>query len=252
MTGLIIGLVLLAGIGCAGAYFYYKVKHKVERFSMEAFGTRDLVQGLSAQADELATTPKSVSGMTRLMEPQIQHDFPEFNWLQFKNKAENMLVSAFAAIEEKNPALVKDASEEVKKQIENQIRANESEGIREIYDRVHVHQTEIANYTKSQGTCVIKLQSALEYVHYKEKDGNLIEGNKERLQQTKYNTELLYIQDETLAKIDNAVGTTCPHCGAPITNLGAKYCEYCGQGVVELNLKVWSLHKFYEVDYHKV
>ena len=53
-------------------------------------------------------------------------------------------------------------------------------------------------------------------------------GDENRLEQTKYNVEVMYIQDEKIAKIDNAVGTTCPHCGAPVTNLGAMYCEYCG------------------------
>ena len=46
------------------------------------------------------------------------------------------------------------------------------------------------------------------------------------------------------------VGTTCPNCGAPITNLGAAYCEYCGSAVTLLNLKVWTLHSFDETDYH--
>ena len=39
----------------------------------------------------------------------------------------------------------------------------------------------------------------------------------------------------------------CPNCGAPIKNLGAMYCEYCGLAVTPINLKVWTLHKFYEV-----
>ena len=37
-----------------------------------------------------AEMPKSVSAMTRLMEPQIMRDFPEFSWEEFKQKAENM------------------------------------------------------------------------------------------------------------------------------------------------------------------
>ena len=59
-----------------------------------------------------------------------------------------------------------------------------------------------------------------------------------------------YVQKEKLAGMDNAVGTTCPNCGAPITNLGAAYCEYCGSAVTLLNLKVWTLHSFDETDYH--
>ena len=92
----------------------------------------------------------------------------------------------------------------------------------------------------------------MEYFHYKEKEGRVTDGDKERKQQTKYNIEVMYIQNEKLAKLDNAVGTTCPNCGAPIVKLGALYCEYCGTAVTPINLKVWTLHRYYEVDYHHV
>ena len=31
-----------------------------------------------------------------------------------------------------------------------------------------------------------------------------------------------------------------------ITNLGAKFCEYCGAGVVELNVHAWSFENIEE------
>ncbi|MGN0352307.1 MAG: TIM44-like domain-containing protein [Roseburia sp.] len=252
MTGLIFGLVVVAGIGILGYVVYYQIKRKIERLSVSMFGTKNFINGYEKQMEELSTTPKSVTGMTRLMEPQIQRDFPDFNWLQFRDKAENMLISALQAIEERNPLLVTEASEEVKNQITNRIHLNETEGITEVFDRIKIHQTEIANYEKKQGKCVIKLQSAVEYIHYKKKDGQMIEGSEDRLEQTRYNVELLYVQNTAIAGMANAVGTTCPNCGAPITNLGAKFCEYCGSAVEEINIKVWSLHSFYEVDYHRM
>lgn len=246
---LVIIIVVLAGLIGAG---YYAVKRKVEDFSQAVFGTKSLTEGWNKQADELAATPKSVSGMTRIFEPQIQRDFPDFNFVQFKNKAENMLVSALRAIDEGDSSLLKESTEELKKQVENTIEMNRSEDVREVYEQIHIHRTEIANYEKKQGKCIVTFQSAVEHFHYKKKDGKLISGDENRLEQTKYNIEVMYIQDEKLAKIDNAVGTTCPHCGAPVTNLGAMYCEYCGLAITPINLKVWTLHRFYEVDYHHV
>ena len=32
----------------------------------------------------------------------------------------------------------------------------------------------------------------------------------------------------------------CPNCGAPLSRLGAKVCEYCGTPVIEINIKEWS------------
>ena len=96
------------------------------------------------------------------------------------------------------------------------------------------------------------LQSAVEHIHYKEKDGKLISGKKDLLEQTKYNMELMYIQDESKVSADKGVGLTCPHCGAPVTSLGAKFCEFCGSEVIPINMQVWSLQHFYEVTYQKV
>ena len=225
-------IVILAVLAGGGYYAYRKIKRKVEDVSQALFGTDSLVEGWNKQADELAATPKSVSGMTRIFEPQIQRDFPDFNLVQFKNKAENMLVSALQAIDSGNVSLIRDASEELKAQVENRIEMNRSEGIREVYEKIRIHRTEISNYEKKQG--------------------KVVSGDENRLEQTKYNVEVMYIQDEKIAKIDNAVGTTCPHCGAPVTNLGAMYCEYCGLAITPINLKVWTLHRFYEVDYNHV
>lgn len=213
---------------------------------------RLLLREAERQADVLAETPKSVSGMTRIFAPQIERDFPEFSLEQFKNKVENLLVAALAAVTEGDVAMLQDVSEELRRQVENQIADNRRGKIRETYAQVRIHQTEVADYRKKNGTCVITFQSAVEHYHYKEKDGKLIWGEKERKQQTKYNTELLYIQDERLVDGGDAVGTTCPNCGAPIRQLGMMRCEYCGLAVTPVNLKVWKLHRFYEVDYHHV
>ena len=60
--------------------------------------------------------------------------------------------------------------------------------------------------------------------------------------QSKYQMELIYIQDRDLIKEqgDSALGITCPNCAAPISNLGAKHCVYCGSPVVEFNIHAWS------------
>lgn len=248
---LLILLLAISAIGIGILTVYRNVTRKLQSFSKSLFGTTDFVKGFSQQADVLAETPKSVSSMTRLMEPQIMRDFPEFSWEEFKHKAENMLTSAFIAISTNNPGRLVDASDDIKKQVTNIIESNCDNGIGETYSDIQIHQTEIANYSKANGKCVITIQSAVGYLHYKMQDGNVIAGDKNRKTQTKYNTELVYIQDSEIANFDNAVGTVCPNCGAPVKLLGAKFCEYCGTGITPLNIKVWSLHKFYEVDYNR-
>lgn len=249
-------IVFVVCISCGAGYAAYRiVREKLRRLSRMAFGTDSITEGLEQQAKELAVTPKSVSAMTRIFLPQIQRDFPDFHIEQFKDKVENALMLALQAISAADAGIferqIKDGvSEEFLAQIKNRIRENETEAVTEHYEQIQIHQTEIANYEKKQGTCVITFQSAVGYLHYCEKAGKVLSGSKELTEQTRYNVQLMYIQNEKLAGMDNAVGTTCPNCGAPITNLGAAYCKYCGSAVTLLNLKVWTLHSFDETDYH--
>lgn len=249
--GLIVLAVVILGVAGAAGYGIHVARNKVRALSRAMFGTSDLVQGIRNQADVLAETPKSVSGMTSLMEPQIRRDFPDFHWDEFRHKAENMLTSALTAISSANLArLTPDASEDVHNQIEAKINDNQEAGIREYYGNIQIHRTEISNYRKEGGKCIITIQSAVGYDFYREQNGRLIAGSRERKTQTKYNIELIYIQDAAVAGLDNAIGTICPHCGAPVKTTGSMYCEFCGSGIVPVNIKVWSLHKFYEVDYN--
>lgn len=224
------------------------VRSRLKRFSREVFGTDSIAEGLKKIDDTVAETPKSVSSMTRLMEPQIVRDFPDFVWEEFRHKAENMLTSAFLAISANDIRRLQGASADVQAQVRNCIAENEAAGIQETYTQIRIHQTEIAGYHKKDGKCTITIQSAVEYYHCKIQDGHVTEGSKERKEQAKYNMELLYIQDSDKAD-GNALGTVCPCCGAPVRTLGHMVCEYCGSAVTPVNTKIWELHKYYEVDY---
>ena len=92
--GLVIAVAILAVLTAAGVTVYIKVR----RLSESLLGTPDVTEGINRIRENVSTTPKSVSGMTRLMEPQIKRDFPEFVWEQFKRMSERVLVSALCAI----------------------------------------------------------------------------------------------------------------------------------------------------------
>ena len=168
-------IVFVVCISCGAGYAAYRiVREKLRRLSRMAFGTDSITEGLEQQAKELAVTPKSVSAMTRIFLPQIQRDFPDFHIEQFKDKVENALMLALQAISAADAGIferqIKDGvSEEFLAQIKNRIRENETEAVTEHYEQIQIHQTEIANYEKKQGTCVITFQSAVGYLHYCEK-----------------------------------------------------------------------------------
>lgn len=221
-------------------------------FMKEIAGTDSSGTGFQAQAEELARTPKSVSSMTRIMEPQIRKDFPEFSLNQFRNMVENLLPAALGAITAESTENLSDCSKELVRQVQNRIEENKRQGISEVYRDIEVHQTEITNYVKKSGTCVITFQSAVGHYHYGKQNDKIVFGKENLKEQTKYNVEIIYIQNENLTDADGVSGNTCPNCGAPITTLGAKTCEYCGLAVRELNLRVWTLHKFYQVESQRI
>lgn len=102
---------------------------------------------------------------------------------------------------------------------------------KEGYTNPLIHKTSILNYIKKSGTCVVVFQSGVQ----------LFSGEKKI--QTRFNTHMMYIQDADKYGHSKGFSVTCPHCGGALTSLGAKYCEYCGNEVVPINIHAWQLDK---------
>ncbi len=237
---LIIVLAIIIGI----VYIVARIKSMADDASMVLSALKD---GLAEQAAEIEHTPKSVNGMTSLCLPRITRDFPAFNWFEFRQKAENMLKSAFMAITKDDISLLTSASVDLRSQVSLTICANRDNGRHEVFRDIQIHKTEIADYRKLNGTCVITLQTSVGYIHYIEEHGSVVTGSSSIKEQTRYNIELQYIQDvNQVAEGETAVGTNCPNCGAPITSIGEKTCLYCGLAVTEVNINTWALNRYTE------
>ena len=239
----IVCLVLLLIVIIAIYIGVYKLKQKTRQFSRQVFGTDSLMEGFEQIEAEYAVTPKSVSAMTSMYLPRITRDFPEFSYDEMKEKAQNVLTSFLLAVNDFNPGRLTEGNSELKNKLEHTIAILKNKDHREHFDSIKIHRTEISSYTKKSGRCIITMQTSVQYYHYiTDRDGRVISGSKDVLFQSKYETDLIYIQDRALVEGDlgDAEGLNCPNCGAPITNLGSKFCEYCGTGVVTYNIHVWS------------
>ncbi len=243
---LILVLAVIIAIYCGVHY----IKHKTQEFSRTVFGTENILEGAEKMKQEYATTPKSVSAMTSLLLPKIVTDFPEFQYDEMKERAENVLTQYLRAITENSTGILTDGNMELKQQLENHIQMLSVKDLHEHFDQIKIHRTEINQYRKTAGRCIITFQSALECYHYiTDSSSSVKEGSKEYKYQTKYNTDLIYIQDRNLVEneLDNALGVNCPNCGAPLASLGAKFCEYCGTPVIEINIHAWSFSNVEEI-----
>lgn len=169
---------------------------------------------MEVQSKTLVTTPKSICSMTSVLEPRIARDFPEFSWREFRPDAERM--------------------------IESHLRSMGA-------SRIRFHRTEISNYERNGSNCLITLQSALEYIPSPEEDQKRSKKLRGQPHQARYSSELLYVQDRAAyGEEQTAAGVTCPNCGAPVTVLGQKKCEYCGSALTVINRHVWTLSRIYE------
>ena len=153
--------------------------------------------------EEIAATPRSLSGMDSLLLPKIARDFPEFSWNEWRVR------------------------------IEDAVRA-ESEG-KSADGTAKLYKTVIARYHKNEGTCSILAETNASYLPVDE-SGNAMPLRK----QSVFETELIYVQDADKVQ-GKAFGVNCVNCGAPVKMLGQKSCPYCGTGLEPINLRVWTI-----------
>jgi len=165
-----------------------------------------------------------------------------------KVRAENVLTSYLMAISAGNPGELTEGSRELKDRLEMHITQLKAQGEKETFENIKLHRTEIANYQKRNGRCIITFQAALQY-KYSLCDENGTFMACDKLMQERYNVDLVYIQDRELVEDerDLSLGINCPNCGAPVSGLGSKVCEYCGTPVIELNIYAWTFHKVEKV-----
>lgn len=235
-------VILLVVIGII-AIAVFCIKRKVRDFARQVFGTNTLKEGFENMEAEYATTPKSVSAMTSLVLPRITKDFPDFSYDEMKEKAQNVLTSYLLSIHNFNPGQLSEGNSELKNKLENAIQILKNKDQREYFGSIKIHRTELSAYNKKAGRCIVTFQSSIQYYHYiQDLEGRLVSGSRDTLFQSKYEVDLIYIQDRSLVENEpeSSLGLNCPNCGAPIKNLGQKFCEYCGTGVVELNIHAWS------------
>lgn len=278
---LIIIIIVLIAVGIVVVNVMRAVRTLRRAASSEAAQLIGKLAGeiLSGEGDasiEFSTQePKSISDMTSLYSSLLAKDFPDLNLGQLISAAENKLYSGLTAIMEGSAAgtgtqigsmessysedsaspdgggvghLFLGATPDFAAQIQRQTDSLVQKGQTEYFERIRIHRTGINNYQKNAGTCVITLQTSIEYLHYIKQNGVVVSGNTQIPEQNRYNIVLLYVQDVShlLSSETNAVGVTCPNCGAAVSGLGHRMCEYCGTAIKTIDIRIWRINQFSE------
>lgn len=244
---IIVGIVVFFAVKKA----MFKVKNQLFNVSMTFFNTPNLLDGIKKQKLLTESTPKSISAMTSVYLPNIKNDFPNFNYDEFKQKAENLLLNYFTAISNQTPIQNVNITDNVALQINSIISQLQANNYKEHYENIVLHRTEIKNYIKSPAVCKIIFQTSLGNINYiEDASGRIVFGDKVSKEQTIYETELIYVQEFKQEKDSNLLKhnmLNCPNCGGPISDPSAKFCEYCGTGIKPKNVLVWNFNSIKEV-----
>ncbi|MEE1318808.1 MAG: zinc ribbon domain-containing protein [Ruminococcus sp.] len=241
-------IILLVGAVIAIFIAVFRIVKKIRRVSRSLFGTDSIIEGISKQKTQMSETPRSLHAMTSVYLPLINKDFPSFDYELYKNKAKSLLRSYFTAIEtKKSTALAEECSQALKNNVQGIIEDLNSRNVKQFFNESVIHDVQISRYIKTGSTVTILfVLSVGQYAYIEDENGKVVFGDKNLKNQTVYEVSLVYVQDIDKVGADSGLGINCPNCGAPIKNLGMKFCEYCGTGVVEVNERAWKFNSVNE------
>lgn len=241
-------IILLVGAVIAIFIAVFRLVKKIRRVSRSLFGTDSIIEGISKQKTQMSETPRSLHAMTSVYLPQILRDFPQFDYELYKNKAKSLLRSYFTAIEtKKSTALAEECSQTLKNNVQGIIEDLNSRNVKQFFNQCVIHDVQISRYIKTGATVtIVFVLSVGQYAYIEDESGKVVFGDKTLKHQTVYEVGLVYVQDVDKAGAESGLGINCPNCGAPIKNLGVKFCEYCGTGIVEINERAWKFNSVNE------
>lgn len=240
--GAILGIIVIITVLVLIVYSYMKKiigKSKTKELI-------NLAKNAKMIQNEEYTRVKNVNGMTKLLEPEIIRDFPDFNRELLFSKVESNLIKIFNAIQYKTISNIKD-DDELKLlyfKVEDNIKKLKLNNQTIKYDNIKFHEHAIKEYIKSQGMATITTSSTVEYYYKNTAENNEMSNLKK---QTRYTCKFVYIYDENkIGNNRNSFSISCPNCGAPLIGIGNYICEYCSSQIKPINLKTWKMSSYKE------
>ena len=251
MTFLAIFLGTIAAIFVALFAVFQKIKKSI---GLENYNEiKDALKNSKEIIREDYAGQKSISGMTSLMLPSIQRDFPDMNENLLYAKVEDDLRNILNSLENRNLNLVKNNPNLalIRGKLEEEIENRKNQNIEEHFDNIEFNRHGIKGYQKAEGKATIEVSSSVGYM-FSSNDPKK-EQYSDLKKQTRFTTKYVYVYDESKLKdSQNMIFMHCPNCGAILKTVnGNVTCEFCGTHVDEVNLKEWRIVS-YKNDYENI
>jgi hypothetical protein len=161
---------------------------------------------------------------------RLKKDFPEFDTEIARQTVSSALTNYFAILNERSGTarIEKCCTDAFIKELEGTVMTDST-----VYNNPRTHKIVISDYRRTGEDAVITFQAAVEY-----------ERNKKALAQYVYEIKYVYYLAEN-ADGEN-VSLQCEYCGAPISTVGAKVCEFCGSEIFASVERTWKINKIYK------
>ena len=185
-----------------------------------------LLGQIKAATEETAKTPATLSGSEGLMKIRIAKDFPEFDAEIARKIVTGTLTQYFTILNARSgaEALSAHCTESFVTE-----PANSLDSVTTTYGGAKVHRAVISDYRKNGEQSTIIWQAAVEYTL----PGKMLS---QHVYEVRYSYYLAANSDQASESL------ICNNCGAPVTTLGAKVCEYCGAEVIASVERTWKIN----------
>lgn len=221
--------------------YFYLIYH----FNKMGFKGINILKIKKEIENNTSNSPKQISGMTSVLLPKIMDDFPDFNIDLIYLLTEKSILSILNSIENKDLSILENKdfnliSKKLKLQLEDLIKSD----ILYKYDDIKFHKHALKNYSNHDGVMTLEVSSSLEFFYSKKNKDKYLDKSINK-KQVRFLTKFVYITDsDSYEKDINVYGINCPNCGAVISSLNKKKCNYCK---TILNIQVIDLIKCWKI-----
>lgn len=206
------------------------IKDLLTKLGMGNNSLSQIANAINIATEQTASTPKSITECEGMMLEKIKCDFPEFNPDIAREIVNSVIYKYFAALDE--GCYIREVRDRCTEAFcdfaDQQALDNER-----CYGDIKIHKTRITDYHKKLEEAVITFQTALEYSRHGETN------------QCVYETKYVYYLAENDA--GENVSLLCKNCGAAISNVGMKFCEYCGAEIQASVERTWKVNKITKI-----
>ena len=160
--GVVVGIILFFAIIIFIIWFKFKKAAKEHGLGDVKLG--NIIDGAAKMKEESVNTPKTLSGMTSLIMPQIVKEFSDFNENLIYNKTEKGLRAVFNSLNA-NELRGLDEFPLLKDQLEAIIKEHIANNIQENFSNIHFHGFAIEDYKKYNGVATVSVTTAISYFY---------------------------------------------------------------------------------------